>query len=135
MVSENLQLVMAANEGLPAGVLVVYLLIGLVVVAGMWKVFSKAGKPGWAVLVPIYNIIVLLDIAGKPAWWFVLFLIPIVNAVVAILVSLAIAERFGKGAGFGIGLAFLGFIFYPILGFGSATYRGAAAHPGMAPAA
>lgn len=94
------------------------------IIAAMWKVFTKAGQPGWASLIPIYNVIVLLKIAGKPVWWFILFFVPLVNLIIGILVSLAVAERFGKGAGFGVGLAFLPFIFYPILGFGSATYGG-----------
>lgn len=90
----------------------------------MWKVFAKAGKPGWAAIIPIYNLVVLLEIAGKPIWWLVLMLVPLVNFVVAILIGIGVAERFGKGAGFGLGLTFLGFIFYPILGFGSAQYQG-----------
>lgn len=98
----------------------------VVVLAGFWKVFTKAGKPGWAVLVPIYNMIVMLEIAGKPTWWILLMFIPVANLIVSILVSIALAEAFGKTAGFGIGLAFLGPIFYPILGFGSAQYCAAA---------
>jgi hypothetical protein len=74
--------------------------------------------------VPIYNLIVLLKIAGRPLWWFLLFLVPIVNLVVAILVSLDVAKKFGQSTGFGIGLALLPFIFYPVLGFGKATYKG-----------
>lgn len=85
----------------------------------------KAGKPGWAAIIPIYNIIVLLQIADKPLWWIILFLIPLVNLIMAILVSIAVAEKFGKGAGFGVGLALLGLFFYPILGFGDAQYQGA----------
>lgn len=104
--------------------MIIFLGIALVVIAGLWKTFTKAGKPGWAAIVPIYNLIVMLDIAGKPLWWIILFLIPLVNLIIAILVSIAIAEKFGKGAGFGIGLAFLGIIFYPILGFGDAKYQG-----------
>lgn len=102
----------------------------IAVFAGIWKVFTKAGKPGWAAIVPIYNVIVLLQITGKPLWWIVLFFIPIANLVAIILVSLTLAEKFGKGAGFGVGLAFLGFIFFPILGFSDAQYQG-----GTAPAA
>jgi hypothetical protein len=106
-------------------------LIGLAIVifiiAGVWKVYTKAGQPGWACLVPIYQIIVLLQIVGKPLWWIVLMLIPFVNFIVAIIVLVELAKRFGKGAGFGIGLAFLGFIFFPILGFGDARYQGPAA--------
>jgi hypothetical protein len=108
--------------------LVIYLLIMIpvmiFVIAGMWKVFTKAGQPGWASIVPIYNMIVLLQIAGKPLWWFVLLLIPFVNIVIIILVMIDVAKNFGKGAGFGLGLAFLGFIFFPILGFGDARYMG-----------
>ena len=102
----------------------IYLAIVVVIIAGVWKVFVKAGQPGWAAIIPIYNLIVLLQVAGKPLWWFFLFLIPIVNLDMLILVSIAVAEKFGKGAGFGVGLALLGFIFYPILGFGSAQYQG-----------
>jgi hypothetical protein len=107
------------------------LLIVIAAIAGLWKTFEKAGKPGWAAIVPIYNIIVMLEIAGKPLWWIVLFLIPLVNLVVAILVGIAIAEKFGKSAGFGVGLALLSFVFYPILGFGDAQYGGGT--PGFAP--
>jgi hypothetical protein len=101
--------------------------IVVLVLAGMWKVFTKAGEPGWAVIVPIYNLIVLLKIAGKPVWWIILLIIPFVNFIILILVALGVAKAFGKGAGFGIGLAFLGPIFYPILGFGDAKYVGAGA--------
>src|SRR5262249_49767145 len=82
----------------------------------MWRVFQKAGKPGWAAIIPIYNIIVLLEITGKPLWWIVLFFIPIVNLVAAVLVSLTLAKRFGKGVGFGIGIVLLPIVFLPILG-------------------
>lgn len=96
----------------------------VLMIAALWKVFAKAGEPGWAAIVPIYNLVVMLKIAGKPIWWIVLFFIPFVNFVMAILVALGVSEKFGKGAGFGIGLAFLPMIFYPILGFGSAAYVG-----------
>jgi hypothetical protein len=102
----------------------VWAVVIVAVIAGLWKVFVKAGKPGWAAIVPIYNIIVMLEIVGKPIWWIVLMLIPIVNIVVAIIVSIALAEKFGKSAPFGIGIALLGFIFIPILGFGDSRYQG-----------
>lgn len=89
-----------------------------------WKLFTKAGKPGWAGLVPFYNIIVFLEITGRPLWWFVLLLIPFVNLVIAVVVTLDMAKVFGKDTGFGLGLLFLGFIFYPILAFGEARYIG-----------
>jgi len=104
--------------------LAIELAIVVAIIAGVWKTFVKAGKPGWAAIIPIYNLIVILQIAGKPLWWIILFLIPLVNLIMAILVGIAVAEKFGKGAGFGVGLALLGFIFYPILGFGSAQYQG-----------
>lgn len=100
-----------------------FLIVVLIFVA-MWKVFTKAGKPGWAAIVPIYNVIVLLEIVGRPLWWIVLYLIPFVNFVVSIIVSIDVAKAFGKDPAFGIGLAFLPPIFYPILGFGSARYVG-----------
>jgi hypothetical protein len=101
----------------------IFLAILVAVIAGFWKTFTKAGKPGWGAIIPIYNVILLLEIAGRPIWWILLMLIPVVNFVVAIIVSIDVAKNFGKGAGFGLGLAFLGFIFYPILGFGDAQYR------------
>ncbi len=116
------------DQGSPLGAmfggafLIVWCVCLILIVAALWKVFTKAGKPGWACLIPIYNIIVLLEIAGKPAWWFILFLIPLVNLVVGILVSISIAQNFGKGTGFALGLVFLPFIFYLILGFGDAQY-------------
>jgi hypothetical protein len=118
------QLEQANNAG--GGMLPMIIIMALVVlmIAAMWKLFTKAGEPGWAAIVPIYNTIVLLKIAGKPLWWIILLIIPIVSLVIAILMSLGIAEKFGKGAGYGIGLAFLPFIFYPMLAFGDTQYIG-----------
>ena len=107
--------------------MVIALAVMVFMLAAMWKVFTKAGEPGWAVLIPIYNAYIMCKIGGKSGWWVLLMLIPFVNIIIAILLSIAIAERFGKGVGFGLGLAFLGFIFYPILGFGDAQYQGGAA--------
>jgi hypothetical protein len=67
--------------------------------------------------------VLVLKIAGKPLWWILLLLIPFVGIVIAIIVTIEVAKNFGKGTGFGLGLAFLGFIFYPILGFGDAKYQ------------
>ncbi len=105
--------------------LIIYLAIIVAIIASIWKVFVKAGQPGWAAIVPFYNIYVMTQIAGRPAWWLVLFFIPVVSIVAAVILFIDIAKAFGKGAGFGIGLALLGPIFFPILGFGSATYQGA----------
>ena len=97
------------------------------VFASVWRVFTKAGKPGWASLIPIYNMVVMLEIVGRPIWWILLMFIPFVNIIVGFILMMDMAKSFGKGAGFGLGLFFLGFIFYPLLGFGDAQYEGAAA--------
>lgn len=101
-----------------------YALVIVAVIAGMWKVFTKAGEPGWGAIIPIYNVYLLLKIADRPAWWLVLFIIPVVNIIIQVIVSIDVAKNFGKGVGYGIGLTFLAFIFYPLLGFGDATYQG-----------
>lgn len=90
--------------------------------AGVWKTFAKAGKPGWAALVPIYNVIVMLQIAGRPLWWFLLLFVPVVNFIIMLIVVIDIARNFGKGTGFGLGLFLFAPIFYPVLGFGDAEY-------------
>lgn len=104
-------------------------IISIVMIVGMWKVFEKAGQPGWAAIVPIYNLYVLtVEVAKKEMLWFILFLVlalfcgPLV-LIPAFVVNMEVAKKFGKGGGFGIGLTLLGFIFYPILGFGSAQYQ------------
>ena len=106
---------------------IVALLIALLVIVAMWKVFTKAGQPGWASIIPIYNLYVWCKIVGRPWWWILLMLIPVVNFIILIILCIDMAKSFGKGAGFGIGLALLGIIFWPILGFGSAQYQGPAA--------
>jgi hypothetical protein len=106
---------------------IIGLVVGLLVIAGMWRLFSKAGKPGWAAIIPIYNLIVLLQIAGKPIWWILLLFIPIVNFIVIIMIWVGVARAFGKGTGFALGLVFLSPIFVPILGFSDAQYVGSAA--------
>lgn len=119
----------AASSG-GAGAMLVPLLIALAITAFMlWKVFTKAGQPGWASIIPIYNGVVLLQIAGKPVWWIILCIIPIANIVVAIILCIALSEKFGRGTGTALGLIFLPIIFFPILGFGSAQYQGAGAAP------
>jgi hypothetical protein len=100
-----------------------YLVMIVAAIAGMWKVFEKAGQPGWAAIVPIYNMFVLLQIVNKPIWWIVLLLIPLVNIAILIMVSIALAEKFGKGGGFAIGMVFLPFVFYPMLGFGDERFQ------------
>src|SRR3982074_2594571 len=107
-------------------VIIISLAIGILMIVAMWKVFSKAGQPGWAVIIPIYNICIMCKVAGRPGWWVLLMFIPFVNFIIAIILNIDIAKNFGQGVGFGIGLILLPFIFYPILGFGSAQYQGGA---------
>lgn len=123
MFQDDTQVPSAVGAGIGMGMMLVWLAIVVLLIAAMWKVFVKAGKPGWAAIVPIYNIVVLCEIAGKPAWWVVLFFIPFVNFIVAILLAINIAKNFGKGGGFAAGLILLPFVFYPMLGFGDARYQ------------
>lgn len=104
----------------------VVFIISVILIIAQWKIFTKAGKPGWAAIVPIYNIIILLEIVGKPAWWVILMLIPFVNIVIGIMIVNLLSKSFGKDVGFTLGLLFLSIIFYPILAFGSAEYQGPA---------
>ena len=108
---------------------IIGLLIALLMIVAMWKVFTKAGQPGWASIIPIYNLYIWCKIVGRPWWWILLMLIPFVNFIILIILCIDTAKSFGKGVGFGIGLALLGVIFWPIIGFGSAQYQGAAATP------
>jgi purine-cytosine permease-like protein len=105
-----------------AGMLIVWLVVMVVMVASLWKIFTKAGEPGWAAIVPIYNILVLLKITGKPTWWIVLYIV--CAPIAAILVTLALAEKFGKSVGYAIGMIVLPIVFLPMLAFGSAEYKG-----------
>ena len=90
-----------------------------------WKLFEKAGQPGWAAIVPIYNIVIMLTIIKKPMWWIALMFVPIANVVVMILIFIELAKVFGKDSGFAVGLIFLSVIFIPILAFGDAVYEDA----------
>jgi hypothetical protein len=104
--------------------LVIWLAVVVLIIAGFWKTFVKAGQPGWAAIVPIYNIYILTKIVGRPAWWVILFFIPFIGLIPAIIVSLDVAKAFGKSTAFAIGLILLSPIFYCILGFGDAQYQG-----------
>lgn len=106
------------EEGMSMTAVVISLALFLLVAIGLWKVFDKAGQPGWTAIIPLVNYFFLAMAAGKPAWWGILMFVPLVNIVVWFLVSIALAKRFGRGTGFGIGIALLPIIFIPILGFG-----------------
>lgn len=104
--------------------------VAIICIAAIWRIFEKAGKPGWTALIPIYNILVLLEIVGKPWWWLLMILfIPIADIIFVIWMINLLSKSFGKSEGFTVGLIFLGFIFYPILGFGNAEYKGPAGKP------
>lgn len=103
--------------------LVVYLGFIAVMIASTWKVFTKAGKPGWACLIPIYNTYVMIKISDNPWWFLLLLMVPIVSIYPAFKIPIDIAKEFGKGVGYGLGLALLPFIFFPMLAFGDATYQ------------
>ena len=125
----------ASSQGQAPGPLfwIFYLAFTILILAAWWKIFTKAGQPGWACIIPIYNLYVWCKIVGRPWWWILLMLIPFVNFIIAIILLIDLAKSFGKGVGFGIGLLLLPFIFFPILAFGSAQYQGPAAG-GLAPA-
>jgi len=114
----------AQTSGIGMVALGVYLVILLVNIIGYWKIHTKAGQPGWAIFVPIYNVIVWLNICQRPLWWFLLLLIPFVNIVVAFMLVFDMARLFNRSIMFGFGLIFLPLIFYPILGLGNSRYIG-----------
>jgi hypothetical protein len=116
----------ASSQGQAPGPLfwIFYLAFTILMIAAWWKIFTKAGQPGWACIIPIYNIYVWCKIVGRPWWWIILMLIPFVNFIILIILIIDLAKSFGKGVGFGIGLLLLAVIFFPILGFGSAQYQG-----------
>ncbi len=105
--------------------MIVWLAIAVLMIASWWAVFAKAGEPGWAAIIPIYNYVVLDRIVGRPGWWILLWLF--LTPIPYIVVSFDLAKRFGKGAGFALGLIFLPFIFYPMLAWGDARYSPAPA--------
>ncbi|MGB7556168.1 MAG: DUF5684 domain-containing protein [Candidatus Korobacteraceae bacterium] len=110
---------------LSGGFLLFGLVVLVIIIIGGWKVFEKAGQPGWAILIPFFNAYILLKIAGRPGWWLLLWLIPLVNVVIAIVVAIDVAKAFGQSALFGVVLIFLfGGIGYLILGFGDYRYLG-----------
>ena len=103
--------------------LIFYIAIAVFSIVCMWKIFDKAKEPGWAAIVPFYNLYVEFKIAFGNGWYFLFMLIPFVNIVFAIMLPFKLAKKFGKGVGFGFGLLFLGPIFQAILAFGSAEYQ------------
>lgn len=114
-----------------AGVMLVYLLVILAIsvlsIVAMWKIFSKAGEAGWKALIPFYNIVVFLNIIGRPVWWILLLFIPVVNIVVSIITALDLAKSFGRSEVFAIfGLLLFSPIGHLIIAFSRDTYKGPA---------
>src|SRR5580693_3012340 len=105
-----------------SALIVFYVVVIVLEIAGMWQIFKKAGKPGWAAIIPIYNVYVLLKIVGRPWWWLLLFLIPFVGLGCEIIVANDVSKSFGRSTAFTVGLVLLSFIFFPILGFGASRY-------------
>jgi hypothetical protein len=103
---------------------IVAALFSLFMIITTWIIFQKAGKPGWACLIPIYSTIVMLEIVDRPIWWIVLYFVPIANLIIGIIVTFDLAKAFGKDIGYGFGLLFLPLIFMPILAFGDAQHVG-----------
>ena len=112
------------SGGSSAVLWIIYIAVVVFGIVTMWRVFEKAGQPGWAAIIPIYNAYILLKIAGKPGWWLVLLFIPVVDIVIYILAYIALAQKFGRSDAFAIGLIFLPIVFFPILAFGDAQYQG-----------
>lgn len=103
--------------------IILVLAIVVLLVASLWKTFEKAGEPGWAAIVPLYNVIVILKMADKPWWWLFLLLIPVVNVVLLFVVYIQLAKNFGQSTLFGVAMVFFSAICFPILGFGPAQFK------------
>ena len=103
---------------------IISLALGVLLIVSMWMIFKKAGKPGWAAIVPFYNIYVEYEITWGSGWRFLMLLIPFYNIILAIQTQVKLAKAFGKGGGFAVGLIFLPYVFQPILAFSDAAYLG-----------
>lgn len=106
------------------GIVVFQLVIVVAQLAGMWAVFEKANRAGWAAIIPIYNLYVMLRIGENAWWWLLVLLVPLANLYALYRIHAGVARAFGKGIGFGLGLAFLAPVFFPLLGFGDYRYTG-----------
>jgi hypothetical protein len=124
----------STTQGKPPGPIfwICWLVVVVLMIAALWKIFSKAGQSGWAAIIPVVNTYFLCKVAGRPGWWVILMFIPFVNLIIFTILCMDLAISFGKWTGFGAGLLWLPFIFFLILGFGSAQYQGPAAAQGTA---
>lgn len=115
------------NQDFAEGIFVIFIVLlaitfSIFLLICRWRIFKKAGKEGWESLIPIYNIIILLEIVKKPTWWIFLLLIPIYNIYIILIINIRLAKFFGKGDLFGVLLTFFNFIFEPIIAFGDSNY-------------
>ena len=115
------------------GMMIGFAVAVLFMIATMWRLFSKAGESGWKSLIPIYSAIVFQRILGRPGWWVLLMMVPVVNLAIAIIECFDLARVFGKGAGYAIGLMLLGPLFFALLAFGPAKYVGPGGTPSPVP--
>lgn len=120
--------ILGVIAGLGTFVWILSMAVTVLMIVSMWKVFTKAGKPGWAAIIPVYNTVVLFQISGLNPWLILLSIVPFVNfiavPVLMILANVKLAKAFGKGGGFAVGLILLNAIFMPILAFSDAEYEG-----------
>lgn len=117
--------IQGGGGGSGSTILIVWLLLIVVTLAGAWKTFEKANQPGWTAIIPIYNLYIMTKIGNNEWWWLlVAIFVPIVNLYAIFKIMHGVAKAFGKGAGFALGLWFLAFIFFPLLGFGDHQYQG-----------
>lgn len=117
--------VVTTNNGPSTTMVVLYTAITILIIVGVWKMFTKAGEAGWKSLIPFYNMYLIFRIAGRNGWWFLALFVPFVNIVVYIMLALDLAKHFGKSNVFGIfGLFLFPYVGYTMLGFGEAKYVG-----------
>ena len=103
-------------------ILIAYLAVWAIQIVSFWKVFTKAGYPGWYAIIPIFNAVIITRIGKYSGWYTLLLFIPFVNFVWLFILNIDIAKAFGKSTGFGVLMTLLPIIGYPILGFGDAKY-------------
>ena len=113
-----------SDLGISPFFVVIDIIIIIVLIIADWKIFVKAGKPGWAIFIPIYNVLVMLEIVGKPWWWLLLLLIPVVNIVILVMVLYNLVLKFGKPGWHTVLALIFGVIYFPYLAFSSAEYQG-----------
>lgn len=119
---ETLGGLFVAIAGILVFIMVIFLILSVIQIIFQWKVFEKAGKPGWASLIPIYNVVVMLEVAGLPTWNVLLLFVPLVNIYIMVKANINLSKNFGKPGVFALGLIFLPIIFWGILAFDKSIY-------------